>query len=132
MTTGTLRGIPTGAGFAILAAALFGASTPLAKMLVGGVPPVLLAGLLYLGSGIGLSIVILVRGKGRLEAHLSRTDVPWLAGAGFFGGRVGTADDCAKTRTGRNPGVWMDDGRCLQATANAISAALGYQVRRAG
>lgn len=38
---------------ALAAAALFGASTPLAKLLVGAVPPVLLAGVLYLGSGIG-------------------------------------------------------------------------------
>ena len=40
--------------FALLAAALFGASTPFAKLLVGNLPPILLAGLLYLGSGIGL------------------------------------------------------------------------------
>lgn len=39
---------------ALAAAALFGASTPFAKLLVGAVPPVLLVGLLYLGSGIGL------------------------------------------------------------------------------
>jgi hypothetical protein len=34
-----------------LAALLFGLSTPLAKLLLAGVPPVLLAGLLYLGTG---------------------------------------------------------------------------------
>ena len=39
---------------ALAAALLFGASTPLAKLLVGAVPPLLLAGLLYLGSGLGL------------------------------------------------------------------------------
>ena len=39
---------------ALLAAALFGASTPFAKMLVGQVSPILLAGLLYFGSGLGL------------------------------------------------------------------------------
>ena len=32
---------------ALLAAALFGASTPLAKVLVGDVPPLMLGGLLY-------------------------------------------------------------------------------------
>ena len=47
--------------FALLAAALFGASTPLAKLLVGEVPPILLAGLLYAGSGIGLAILLAVR-----------------------------------------------------------------------
>src|SRR5215831_5998107 len=46
---------------ALAAAVLFGASTPLAKTLVGEIPPVLLAGLFYIGSGIGLSIVILLR-----------------------------------------------------------------------
>ncbi len=41
--------------YALLAAALFGASTPVAKLLVGDMAPVLLCGLLYLGSGIGLA-----------------------------------------------------------------------------
>ncbi len=40
---------------ALAAALLFGTSTPLAKLLVGEVPPLLLAGLLYLGSGIGIT-----------------------------------------------------------------------------
>ena len=40
--------------FALLSAALFGASTPLAKALLGEISPWLLAGLLYLGSGLGL------------------------------------------------------------------------------
>src|SRR6266496_3570809 len=46
---------------ALAAAALFGASTPLAKTLVGDIPPILLAGLLYAGSGVGLTIVLLAR-----------------------------------------------------------------------
>lgn len=40
--------------YALASAALFGASTPLAKILLGAVSPLLLAGTLYLGSGIGL------------------------------------------------------------------------------
>ena len=40
--------------YALISAALFGASTPLAKLLLGELPPLLLAGLLYLGSGLGL------------------------------------------------------------------------------
>ena len=43
-------------GATLLAAALFGASTPLAKLLVGEISPWMLAGLFYLGSGIGLSV----------------------------------------------------------------------------
>src|SRR5437867_6875437 len=52
----------TGAiGLALLSAALFGASTPAAKMLLGSVSPWLLAGLLYLGSGVGLGAAVLVQ-----------------------------------------------------------------------
>ena len=42
---------------ALASAALFGASTPFAKILVGDVHPALLAAILYLGSGIGLLLV---------------------------------------------------------------------------
>ena len=48
---------------ALLAAALFGASTPFAKLLVGEMSPWLLAGLLYLGSGLGLAVARLVRDR---------------------------------------------------------------------
>jgi drug/metabolite transporter (DMT)-like permease len=76
--------------FALGAAALFGISTPFAKLLLGGVPPVLLAGLLYLGSGIGLTVLRSVRRlRGGVSAPLARRDVPWLAGAVLFGGIVG-------------------------------------------
>ena len=44
----------SGVIYALAAATLFGASTPFAKLLVGQIPPIILAGLLYLGSGIGL------------------------------------------------------------------------------
>ena len=47
--------------YALLAAALFGASTPFAKRLVGDVQPLMLAGLLYLGSGLGLSMMLGLR-----------------------------------------------------------------------
>lgn len=75
--------------FALLAAALFGASTPFAKLLVGDISPVLLAGLLYLGSGLGLTIIRLVRDRGWQSSGLTRTEWPWLLGAIFFGGVVG-------------------------------------------
>ena len=77
---------------ALAAAALFGVSTPLAKVLVGAVPPVLLAGLLYLGSGIGLGVWWLGRsmlGLDGTEARLRRSDLPWLAGAVVAGGVCG-------------------------------------------
>ena len=51
-----------GAPLGIASAALFGASTPFAKFLLGeGISPWLLAGLLYLGSGIGLGIIYVGR-----------------------------------------------------------------------
>ncbi len=85
------RRLPTGVAYALLAAVLFGASTPFAKLLIGTVPPVLLAGLLYLGSGCGLTVVYLARrGRGG-EAPLARADLPWLGGAVLFGGVLGPA-----------------------------------------
>ena len=50
----------SGVAFAVLAALLFGVSTPFAKLLLGEQPPILLAGLLYLGSGVGLSFLRLI------------------------------------------------------------------------
>ena len=69
--------------YALLSAALFGASTPLAKLLVGGVAPLALAGLLYLASGIGLGIAVLLRHQ---PVGLQRGDWRWLAGAIAAGG----------------------------------------------
>jgi drug/metabolite transporter (DMT)-like permease len=82
-----------GAPLALVSAALFGASTPLAKLLLGGgINPWLLAGLLYLGSGLGLALVQLtMRAAGRrsAEAPLRRADLPWLALVVLTGGAVG-------------------------------------------
>ena len=77
---------------AIGAATLFGLSTPLAKPLLGEMPPLLLAGLLYVGSGIGLSILLGIRVAtgGRETITWPRgTDVWWLLGAIVAGGVVG-------------------------------------------
>lgn len=74
--------------FALLAAALFGSSTALAKQLVGDLSPILLAGLLYLGSGLGLTAIRLVRDRGWKASGLARAEWPWLFGAIFFGGVV--------------------------------------------
>lgn len=64
------------ASAALAAAALFGISTPLAKWLLGSTPPVLLAGLLYLGSGLGLAVVRVVRDRGWHTPALSSRQ--WL------------------------------------------------------
>ncbi|MFO0849939.1 MAG: EamA family transporter [Gemmataceae bacterium] len=81
----------SGIAYALAAATLFGLSTPLAKLLVGRTDPVLLAGLLYLGSGLGLFAWRRVRPARAAEAPLRRPDMPWLAGAVFFGGVLGPA-----------------------------------------
>jgi drug/metabolite transporter (DMT)-like permease len=73
---------------------LFGASTPVAKLLLGNVDPLLLAGLLYLGSGLGLGASLLVRrfsGAVRSEAPLRRSNLPWLGLVVLFGGVLGPA-----------------------------------------
>jgi drug/metabolite transporter (DMT)-like permease len=73
--------------YALASAALFGLSAPLAKILLGGVSPWLLAGLLYLGSGLGLALVRLIwRSK---ETGLQKGDLPWLAAAILSGGVAG-------------------------------------------
>ena len=89
--SGRLR--PSGIVSAVTAAVLFGASTPLSKLIVGRMDPVLLAGLLYLGSGSGLTLWWLAgrRLNRRMsrEADLKLNDLPWLAGAILTGGVAG-------------------------------------------
>jgi len=76
--------------YALLSAALFGVSTPAAKILLGAMPPALLAGLLYLGAGLGIAVLRRVRrwtsAEGASEAPLTASDLPWLAGAVLAGG----------------------------------------------
>jgi drug/metabolite transporter (DMT)-like permease len=77
----------------LASAALFGMSTPLAKVLLGEASPLLLAGLLYAGSGIGLGLVLAIRrvASGAEDALVlpARREWGWLAGAILFGGVLG-------------------------------------------
>ncbi len=74
----------------MLAALLFGASGPFAKLLLErGLPPVVLAGALYAGSGLGLAIWRRGRRGAQAEvreAPLRRADLPWFGGAIAAGG----------------------------------------------
>lgn len=83
----------SGAAFGLVSAGLFGISTPVAKALLGeGMSPWLLAGLLYLGSGVGHSFFIVVRRRRdatRPEAPLQRADMPWLVAVVLSGGVAG-------------------------------------------
>jgi drug/metabolite transporter (DMT)-like permease len=82
-----------GIGFALAAAVLFGASTPFAKLLIGQISPLVLAGLFYLGSGVGLGAWLVLRrwlqGPNAGGGGLTGTDVRWLAGATVAGGIAG-------------------------------------------
>jgi drug/metabolite transporter (DMT)-like permease len=81
-----------GVPLALASAALFGAAMPLSKVLLGGVDPQVLAGILYLGAGIGLAIVHIARaaiGLPAPEAPLRWSDMPWLAAVVLFGGVLG-------------------------------------------
>ena len=85
--SGRRAGFTPGVLAALAAAALFGAGTPLAKALLADITPWMLAGLLYLGSGIGLTLWRVVRRAPRVV--LPPGEALWLAGAVFFGGVVG-------------------------------------------
>ncbi|TPM26511.1 DMT family transporter [Mesorhizobium sp. B2-3-4] len=80
-----------GVPLALGSAALFGATPPLSKLLLDGVSPFMLAGLLYLGAGVGLALYRLLRGgqANAGEARLTSADIPWLALAIGMGGIVG-------------------------------------------
>lgn len=73
---------------ALLAALFFGASAPIAKLLLGDVPPVLMAAFLYLGSGTGIALIKLYQRltRNQKEAGIRRPDAGWLAGAIISGG----------------------------------------------
>lgn len=85
-----LGDVKRGGLFALLSALLFGASTPAAKTIIGGVHPLMLAGLLYLGSGFGVAIIRFT-GLKQAGMTLKRADLPWLAATVLFGGALGPA-----------------------------------------
>jgi drug/metabolite transporter (DMT)-like permease len=80
---------PTAIAAALLAALLFGASTPFAKLLAADMTPILLAGLLYLGSGLGLWLIRALRDRGWSAPGLAAREWPWLLGAIASGGVLG-------------------------------------------
>src|SRR6185369_16661444 len=77
-----------GALCGLAAAALFGASAPLAKLLLASMPPIVLSGLLYLGAALGLGLALLVARGPTREAPLGRRDLVPLAGVIVLGGMV--------------------------------------------
>jgi drug/metabolite transporter (DMT)-like permease len=78
--------------FALLSAGLFALSTPLAKLLLGTMDPMVLAGLLYVGAGFGtggLRSIGGLRKRSAGEVSISRNEVGWLVGAIMAGGIAG-------------------------------------------
>ncbi|HTV49757.1 MAG TPA: DMT family transporter [Steroidobacteraceae bacterium] len=74
---------------AVSSAVLFGASTPVAKRLLGEISPWALAGLLYLGAGIGLAVWwLLPLARRRREARLARAHLGVLAAVVLSGGII--------------------------------------------
>ena len=81
-------GVPLALGSAIL----FGAAAPLSKLLIGSIDPWLLAGILYLGAGVGLALIHVGRslfGLPNVEAPLQESDISWLVFVIIFGGVLG-------------------------------------------
>ena len=73
--------------WAILAAALYAISTPISKMLLNEIPPTMMAALLYLGAGIGMSIIGLFRykiGNLKKEMKLTKKEMPFTVGMVFL------------------------------------------------
>jgi drug/metabolite transporter (DMT)-like permease len=83
----TSRGIWAALG----AAVLFGLSTPFAKLLLSDISPLLLAGLLYAGSGVGLAVLLTLRSASSRSSLVRPpgSSIGWLLGATLFGGAVG-------------------------------------------
>lgn len=70
-----------GSALGLASALLFGLGAPVAKLLLPGTQPLVLAALLYLGAGLAF----LLARPSRAEAPLARSDAPWLAASVIAG-----------------------------------------------
>lgn len=73
------KNVKKGIFLALLAAALYAINAPFSKLLLDFMPPTLMAGVLYLGAGVGMSAVALVRRVRGIEQEraLSRAELPY-------------------------------------------------------
>jgi drug/metabolite transporter (DMT)-like permease len=101
----------------LLAAFFFGVSTPLSKALLSDLNPFLLAGLLYLGAGLGLSVYTLLRG-GRIAPPLKPLKYKYIVGMIIFGGLLGPVLLLAaiKIAPAASVSIWLN----LELVATAI------------
>lgn len=112
----------------LLAAALFGLSAPLSKLLLADVDPIVLAGLLYLGAGACLAVLALalsLTGRKTNEARLERGDIPWLGGAILVGGVA--APLCLLFGLARTPAATASLLLTLETAATAGLAGLLFR-----
>ncbi len=68
---------------AISAAACYGVSSPVSKYLLIELPPAFMAALLYLGAGLGMAMVNIVKNRmaiDKKEAKVSKSDMPYIVG----------------------------------------------------
>jgi drug/metabolite transporter (DMT)-like permease len=114
--------VARGIGLGLLAAALFGASIPVTKLLAADADPLVLAGLLYLGAGAALSLLRLMRPGA--EAKLRGSDAPWLAGIVAAGAIAGPALLVVGLR--RLPGVPAALLLNLEAPLTAVLAVAAF------
>ena len=73
--------------FAVLAAALYALNAPVSKLLLQSVPPTMMAGFLYLGAGLGMALMGLIRAGtklGQRETRLTKKDLPFTLGMVFL------------------------------------------------
>lgn len=116
---------------AIAAAAFFGASFPLSKLLLRDVGPVGLAGLLYLSSGLGVGVLRLLLRRSREEASLRRSDLGWLAGVVLAGGVAGPILLLlGLSRTGAHVAALLTNTETLFTMALAVAFFGDFLLRR--
>lgn len=68
---------------AILAASLFGISSPISKLLLVEIPPTLMSSLLYLGAGVGMLAINYIKGISKIEkieAQMTKKEMPYILG----------------------------------------------------
>lgn len=110
--------------YIFISAALFGISTPLAKLLVKDISPIILAGLLYLGAFMGISLYSLTKKIAFTEknrtAGLKKEDLPWLLGAILSGGII--APTCLMFGLSRISGFTASLLLNLEGVATAVIA----------
>ena len=119
-------------GFAVLAAVLYGISSPVSKVLLDSVPPALLAALLYLGAGVGMAVVSLVQlswcrywhGGGQSGSDLAQTygsrSSPWKKRS-----PVRHRDDCSRYCCSHSADVWSYHDHCGKRVP--LSVAWGFE-----